>query len=265
MSRKEPSKRGRLGTGLAVGALTGLVAKDLNLLSLVSYWDDRAPFVLGAGFLGAILWTTRLRWIVGLCAAGLLTLWTVVAYSPLCPWLARGLIRRDAVEPADAVFVLGSRVQTDGELTDEALSRLVHGLELLQQGYAPRLVLSELPPPFPSHSEAARRLMDGLGMEQEILSVGETVNTHTEAVAVAALYRERGWGRLLAVTAPLHSRRACASLEHEGVTVSCSPSVERSFAVENLEESDGRLRSFGAIMHEKLGIWLYARRGWLDN
>ena len=241
----------------------GLLVKELNLLALISYWDDRAPFVLLAAFAGAALWSTRLKWIVALGAAGLLLLWTAVAYSPLCPWLAKDLIRRDALQSADAAFVLGSMVQMNGELGDEALSRLLHGLELLQQGRAPRLVLSELPPPFPSHSEAARRLLNGLAMEHEILSVGETSNTRAEAVAVAALYRDRGWERLLVVTAPLHSRRACASLEHEGVAVVCSPSVERTFDLETLEEPDGRLRAFGSIMHERLGIWVYARRGWL--
>ena len=256
---------GRVGTGLAVGALVGLLAEDLNLLSLMSYWDDRAPWVLVAAIAGAVFWNTRLRRLLGVCAAVLALLWTVVAFTLLCPWLAKDLIRRDSLQPADAVFALGSKVQMDGELGDEAVSRLLHGLELLQQGHAPQLVLSELPRPYPSHSEAARRLMDGLAMEQEILSVGETRNTRSEAVAVAALYREHGWERLLVVTAPLHSRRACASLEQEGVAVVCSPSVERSFPLERLEDPDGRLRSFGSIMHEKLGIWLYARRGWLTE
>jgi uncharacterized SAM-binding protein YcdF (DUF218 family) len=153
----------------------------------------------------------------------------------------------------------------DGELTDEAVSRLLHGLELLQQGHAPRLILSELPPPYPSHSEAARQLMAALAMEQRVLSVGETRNTRSEALAVAALYRERGWKRLLVVTGPLHSRRACASLEHEGIAVICSPSVERSFDLEMLDQPDDRLRSFGAIVHERVGIWVYARRGWLTE
>ncbi|HEX9724528.1 MAG TPA: YdcF family protein [Vicinamibacteria bacterium] len=265
MTTKVGSTWSRAGTGVAVGALAGVIAKDLDLLSLVSYWDDRAPFVLGAALAGALLWNTRLKWLVGLGAAGLIVLWTVVAYTSLCPWLAKDLVRRDPLQPADAVFVLGSRVQLDGDLTDEAVSRLLHGLELLQQGHAPRLILSELPPPFPSHSEAVRRLVKGLAMEQEILSVGEASNTHTEAVAVAALYRERGWERLLVVTAPLHSRRACGSLEHEGVTVVCSPSVERSFDLETLDGPDERLRAFSSIMHEKLGIWLYARRGWLGE
>jgi len=265
MTTRVGSTWSRAGTGLAVGALAGALAKDLDLLSLASYWNDRAPFVLGAALAGALLWNTRLRWLVGLGAASLLALWTVVAYTSLCPWLAKDLVRRDAPQPADAVFVHGSRVQLDGDLTDEAVSRLLHGLELLQQGKAPRLILSELPPPFPSHTDSARRLMKELAMEQEILSVGETSNTHAEAVAVAALYRERGWNRLLVVTAPLHSRRACASLEHEGVTVVCSPSVERSFDLETLDEPDGRLRAFGSIMHEKVGIWVYGRRGWLGE
>lgn len=264
-TKRETTIWGRIGTGLAVGALVGVLAKDLDLLSLVSYWDDRAPFVLMAAVVGALLWSTRLQWILGLGAAGLLLLWATVAYTPLCPWLASDLVRRDAIADADAVFVLGSRVLKDGELSDEALSRLVHGLELLQQGRAPRLVLSELPPTYPSHSQAARRLMDDLAMEHEVVSVGETRNTRTEAVAVAALYQDRGWERLLVVTAPLHSRRACAALENEGVTVSCSPSAERTFPLENLDEPDGRIRAFSSILHEKLGIWLYARRGWLNE
>jgi uncharacterized SAM-binding protein YcdF (DUF218 family) len=265
MTTRVGSTWSRTATGLAVGALAGLLAKDLQLLSLVSYWDDRAPFVLGAALAGTLLWSTRLKWLVGLGAAALLLLWIVVAYTPLCPWLARDLVRRDPPQTADAVFVLGSGVQMDGDLTDEAVSRLLHGLELLQQGYAPRLILSELRPPFPSHSEAARELMKELAMEQEILSAGETSNTHTEAVAVAALFRERGWERLLVVTAPLHSRRACASLAHEGVTVVCSPSVERSFDLETLDQPDDKLRAFSSIMHEKLGIWVYGRRGWLGE
>jgi len=252
-----------IGVGLSLGALAGLLAKELNLFSWVSYWDDRTPWVLGAALAGAVIWSTRWRWLLGVGAAGLCLLWLVVAFTPLCPWLAKDLVRRDTLRPTDAVFVLGSKVQLDGELTGEAMSRLLHGLELLQQGLAPRLVLSELPPPFPSHSEASRRLMDGLGMKQEIISVGETSSTRTEALAVEALFADRGWKQLLVVTSPVHSRRACRSLEREGIAVICSPSVERDYDLEKLDNSDDRLRSFGAIMHERLGLWVYTRRGWI--
>jgi hypothetical protein len=113
--------------------------------------------------------------------------------------MAKDLPRRETPEPADAVFVLGSKLQMDGELTDEATARLLHGLELLGLGLAPRIIVSELPPPYPSHEEACRKLMANLGMDQEIVSVGPVRNTHDEAVAVGALFRERGWERLLVV------------------------------------------------------------------
>ncbi len=37
-----------IGVGIALGALLGLLANQLSLLSLISYWDDRAPWVIGA-------------------------------------------------------------------------------------------------------------------------------------------------------------------------------------------------------------------------
>jgi uncharacterized SAM-binding protein YcdF (DUF218 family) len=263
MANRRATRWGRIGVGVAVGGLFGLLAKELNLLSLISYWFDRAPWVVGAALAGAAIWSTRVRWLLGVGAAALGLLWLVVAFTSLCPWLAKDLPRRDTLQPADAVFVLGSSVQMDGEVTGEAMSRLLHGLELLQQGLASRLVLSEHPPPFPSHSQASRKIMEGLGMEQEIISVGEVRNTRTEAVAVGTLYRERGWKRLLVVTSPVHSRRACASLEREGIDVICSPSIEMDFDLETLDLPDDRLSSFGPIMHERLGLWLYARRGWV--
>ena len=105
--------------------------------------------------------------------------------------------------------------------------------------------------------------MDSLSMEQPILSAGETRSTRTEAVAVGDLYRDRGWKRVLVVTSPVHSRRACAAFEKEGMEVVCSPSIEMDFDLETLEKPDDRLESFGPIMHEIVGLWIYRRRGWL--
>src|SRR6266567_2647275 len=62
----------------------------------------------------------------------------------------------------------GSRVAlvlilvADGTLSGEALNRLTHGLELLKQGLAPRLVVGELRPPRAHYADAARALMGHL-------------------------------------------------------------------------------------------------------
>jgi uncharacterized SAM-binding protein YcdF (DUF218 family) len=253
----------RAGLGAALGALTGLIAKELDLPSLVSYWYARAPLVLLSALLGALLWQTRLRWLVGALSGAAFGLWLLVAFTPLSRLLARDLSRRDAPSSADAVFVLSSGLQADDELTSAAMTRLLRGLELLEGGKAPRIILSELHPPQPSYALPARELMKNLGLDQELLTVGPVGNTRDEAVAVAALFRARGWRRLLVVTTPAHSRRACAAFEREGLEVTCLPSTETRYDFENLEKSDDRIFAFGGLLHEWIGLFVYRQRGWL--
>ena len=248
--------------GLAVGALGGLLARDLDLPTIVSYWGDRTPLVAAAAAVGALIWPTRLRRAAVAVTIGLGIVWCFVTFTPICRWLADGLVRRDPPQTADAVFVLGSRLQRDGEPTTAAMARLEHALELLGQGRSPRLIVSELPFP-PSHAALARRMMSRLGIEREVLSVGPVWNTRDEAVLVSTLMRERGWKTLLAVTSPTHSRRASATLEREGIRVVSSPCVETAYDLEEMDRADGRLSSFGNILHERIGLWYYARRGWL--
>ena len=40
-----------------------------------------------------------------------------------------------------------------------------------------------------------------------------------------------------------------------------SPAVETLFDLETLDRADDRLRAFGHLLHERLGLWLYAFRG----
>ena len=241
--------------GAVVGATAGFLARDLLTDSFASLW---LPAAVG----GALSWRTRLRPAMLALTIALGALWLSVAFTPLATHLARGLTRRDTVGPADAVLVLSSRLQADGEPTPAALSRLVHGLELLGQGLAPRIVLAELPSPSRSYAALARTLMANLGLSGELVSLGPVRRTRDEAVQVADLCRRQGWRRLLVVTSPSHSRRACAAVEREGLEVICSPAVETEFDVEHLDRPIERLRSFRFSLHEWLGLWLYQRRGW---
>jgi hypothetical protein len=87
---------------------------------------------------------------------------------------------------ADAVL-FWHRVCNRMVASSVAMSRLLGGLELLGEGFATRLVLSELPLPWPRYRDAAQKIMGPLGMSQEILVVGPVLNTHDEAVAVGKL------------------------------------------------------------------------------
>lgn len=253
----------RLGVGLAVGALAGGLAVELDLTALVSFWGDRLFLVPLAAVAGALLWTTRLRPLVAAGAGALGLLWLAVAFTPLAGRLAAGLVRADPPQPADAVLVLGSRVQRDGDPTPEAEARLLRGLELLAEGRASHLVLTEQPPPAAAYAPLARRLMGRFALDHELLAMGPTRTTRDEAVEVTRLCRERGWKRLLVVTSPTHTRRACAAVEAEGVEVVCVPAAETRFDLETLDRPSERVALFGQVLHERLGYRVYRRRGWI--
>jgi uncharacterized SAM-binding protein YcdF (DUF218 family) len=69
--------------------------------------------------------------------------------------------------------------------------------------------------------------------------------------------------RVLAVTSPTHTRRAAATLEKQGLAVISVPSIETNFDLERLRHPGDRRRAFGAIAHERLGLVVYRRRGWI--
>ncbi len=247
----------------AAGMALGLLAFELDLATLFSYWGDRSPLAVLVALAGSALFVSRWRALAQGLFVVLLAAWLAAAFTPLVPALASGLVRRDAPEAADAVFVFASRLQEDGEATSASLSRLLSGVALVTEGRAPRLVLSELPAPSPSYAGFARALAGRLGLRVEVLAIGPVRRTRDEARLLAALARERGWRRVVAVTDPYHSRRACAALETEGLLVTCAPSVETRYDVERLERADERLAAFAAVLHERVGLHYYALRGWL--
>jgi uncharacterized SAM-binding protein YcdF (DUF218 family) len=252
----------RAALGAAIGALSGFIVRDLDLPALVSYEHTREPLVFAAAALGAVLALTRLRALLVAVTAALALLWCVVAVTPLSGWLSHGLTRSEAVEPADALFVSLSSLRPGAQGAAEVRNRLFHGLALLARGKAPRLLLCES---VEVHGVGiARELMDAAGVTTELVVLPRAQNTRDEAQAVATLAHQRNLKLILLVTSPIHSRRASAALEKEGLTVVSSPSTETRFDLATLSTGNDRLAAFGTVMHERLGLWVYARRGWID-
>jgi uncharacterized SAM-binding protein YcdF (DUF218 family) len=231
---------------------------DLNLPSLVSWYGDRSYLVPAAAVVGALLWLTPLQRVTGVAAALLCLLWAIVAFAPVTPRLADGLVRRDRVEAADAVFVFarGSRRRRPDP---DAMSRLLKGIELVADG-RPAARGVEVPPSG-SYAPGAG-VVAALAPRGEVPAAGD--HTREEAVAVARLFRERGFTRVLAVTSPTHTRRAAAALEKEGLVVFAVPAVETRFDLERLHWPGDRREAFAAIAHERIGLLVYRRRGWID-
>ena len=260
LSRIVERARG-VGPGLAVGALGALLALELDLSSLVSYWGDRTLlFPLGA-LIGGLVWRTRLRTPLVIVTSVFAAIWLVVAYTPLTRWMASGLPRKDPVVDGDAVFVFASRIQEDGDPTAVAESRLLRGIELVAEGHAHRLVVSEIATSG-RHERLARQTMRNLRVVGDLMVVGPIRNTRDEAVAVGSLFRQHGWRRVLAVTSPTHSRRAALALEREGLEVVSVPSAETAFDLETLDRREERIEALGSILHERVGLVWYRLRGY---
>jgi len=260
-----PSRRSRAVKGILVSLAAALLMNDLRIAEALSYRSERTLLVPLVVIAGVLLSAVRLQVVLTSLLGLLAALWLAVAFTPLDRALADGLPRVDALGPADAIYVLASDVQPDGDLTVEALARLVHGIELAGQALAPRLVVGELPRPHGRYADSARRFLDELHLPTELLTVGPVGTTHDEAVLLGELFKKNGWRRVLLVTSPLHSRRAAAVFEAQGLTVVSAPTREAKYDLETLSSPDERLRAFPEIVHEELGIWVYRRRGWLDR
>lgn len=247
-----------------LGLLGGLLATQLQLQGLLSYWRSSSPLVVAAALVGALLCALGWRSLVRLAVALLLGLWLVVCFTPLAARLAQPLVRRDPLPArADAIFVFSSSLQPDGEPTATAAARLLRGLELLAERRAPRLLVTELPPPIARVEPLLRAEMARLSLPGELLALGPIRNTHDEALVVADLCRQHGWRTVIAVSSPTHTRRAAAVLEAQGLEVFAAPSVETLYDLEGLYRPDDRLPAFGAALHDLVGYRVYQLRGWI--
>lgn len=257
------SQREHAALGAMVGLLAGFLARDLDLTTLVSYWGDRL-IVLPAGMIiGASCSVTRLRRPFLAGTALLAVLWIAVALGPLSRILQKGLVRSDTLRPADAVLVLSSSVQTDGDPVSVQFARLYRGLELVKDGLAPRLIISELPPPYARQRPFVEAMLKRFRPETELVVLETVRNTHDEALATLKYLRGFGLKSVIVTSSPTHTFRAAALFEGQGLDVMATPALETRFDLETLDRSEDRLASFGSIIHEQLGILVYRRRGWI--
>jgi uncharacterized SAM-binding protein YcdF (DUF218 family) len=250
----------RLPLGLALGGLVGLVVKDLDLAALTSFGGSREVLAVLIALGIGVGWAAGLRRLIAVLVGGSMALWAIVAFSPLCPALAAGLVRSEAVEPADAVFVSFAAL-SPGELAHaEERSRVLHAVELVARGKAPLLVVPEKDAGRASDVAEVMQIL-GVGREK-LLVLPAGHNTHEEALALGQLFHERKWRLVVAVTSPLHSSRAGACLAREDVRVLLSPSLETRFDVSDLRRAADRIGAFGSVIHEQMGRFVYRLRGW---
>lgn len=229
------------------------------------------PGAIAAAVVGALLTLTRVRPLVWVAAALLITAVYVVAITPFVSSVLapRSLVRRDAMptEPLDAVVVLSGGITPDSLLMPEPLDRLLTGLALMSRGVGRVLVVTE--PRRPDDGATAARdqrwLRALVSRPFDMLAVDSVHTTRDEAVGAWRILQPRGSTRIAVVTSPLHTTRACSTFERVGFTVTCVPAISRAYDVNAPRSANDRLALFRDWLYERTALIEYRRRGWLAD
>ncbi len=197
-----------------------------------------------------------------LAAYGLLSL--CIFYSPLADYLVRPLYVPADLRPAPAIVVLTAYATQSGVLSESALRRTHTAARLYHRGLSPLVIISGGDPTPPEELQAADFMAEfarELGIPRSaIILENESRNTYFSAVNVATLCREREIQRVLLVTDAAHMRRAMASFQAQGLSVSPAPADPWALW---WETPTVRLRKFLAALHEYGGLLYYRWKGWI--
>jgi len=260
----------------SAGAVMGLAIMQLaaalgvwTAVGVSSFAGRLALMVAGA----LLARTSRGAWL-WLLAGVLSTMLMVVSYTPLVTPMVAPFIRRDvaairAGSTADAVVILSGSVTSEGRVTGPALERLISGLQQARLLGIPVVALSvvgdDADPTVENSERDQRDLAQLMAPDRELRFVRNVHSTRDEALAFAAMARTHGWRQVVLVTSPLHSRRACATVEHAGLAVRCVPAASREYALSRLDRPENRRLAFADVVYESAATLLYAVRGWTSS
>jgi uncharacterized SAM-binding protein YcdF (DUF218 family) len=268
--------RHRLGD-LAAGAAAGLIlwtcAILLGVPNLLGFRDGY-DFALVAALVGALAALSPLRRALYVKAAVFVVIIAVIAYTPLVDAPVKRLVRRDLPPPGSpapgAVIVLGADITADSLLTGQSLDRVLAGAALVKSGVAPRFVLSGNVARYGrrhvSSATDQQRIVTLAGIDPAQVQVVDSVfSTRDEAMRAWAQLAPQGVRRVVVVTSPAHSGRACRAFERVGFAVVCTPSVSRDvpFTVGTLRGSADRLAAFRLWLYERIAFQYYHLKGWI--
>jgi uncharacterized SAM-binding protein YcdF (DUF218 family) len=256
------------GFGATCALLTWLVIGALTGLGKVPYLLFPSALLVALG--GAVVGLTRAAIVLWLTTATALIAFCVIAMTSFVTGAlsTSAMVRRDNLpaQPLGAVVVLSGGITPDGLLVPEALDRLLTGLALMRDSVAPVLVVTE--PRRSGHGVTAAadqaRVRALVARPFPMLMVDSVHTTRDEAVNAWRLLQTRNATKIAVVTSPLHTRRACATFEQVGFTVTCVPAVSRVYSVTSADNGSDRLALFREWLYERAAWMEYRARGWVS-
>jgi uncharacterized SAM-binding protein YcdF (DUF218 family) len=251
------------------GALVGLAI--VQFADELGVWMSTGASLhvmrLAFAVLGAALATSSLGSWLWLLLGAEVTFFAVAVYTPLVARQATRFVRADVPGPADAILVFSGSVNSAGRVHDAALERLLSALQLARQRQIGALGLSVVADEHDARTPGSERDQRELvalalpGLEPRF--VRDVHSTRDEALAFAALARTHGWKRVVAITSPTHTRRACSALEVAGLSVECRPATEREYDLGRLDRPGNRRLATQDAVYEAAATVLYRARGWM--
>lgn len=132
---------------------------------------------------------------------------------------------RDQAQRADAIVILGARVETDGEPGPDLRVRTLHAVHLFQRGLAPYIICTG---GYQDDRLSAAAVACNLAVLQgvppgKVLLADGSMTTRQDATAARDTMLAHGWQTAILVSHPLHLERARLLFETEGITVYPSP------------------------------------------
>lgn len=250
--------------GAILGLLILAAAMVIGLPTALSF--DRPLAMPIAMMLGALLG----RWFVRplfIAAAALIVVAAIGVWSPLAPMLAKPFVRSDAVDldAVDAVFVFSNAVNSHGLVSGEGVDRLLTGITLRARRPSLPLLVSIVRSSERANgisSVADQRALIALAPASGPVEwIDSVYSTRDEAVRLSRKAFLHRWRRVAVVTSPMHTRRACATVEGLGLPVTCVAAPWRPAGWPARTAAD-RMLVMRRLTYEVLAWTQYRLSGW---
>lgn len=148
----------------------------------------------------------------------------MASFLCLC-WQINRTGAHDQAQPADAIIVLGARVEPDGQPGPDLRSRTLHGIKLFRRGLAPTFICTG---GYHNDRHSAASVACELAVSQgvpaeKILLADGSMTTREDATSTRHLAVANGLQTAILVSHPLHLERARLLFEEQGLTIYPSP------------------------------------------
>ncbi len=201
----------------------------------------------------------RLQRCTGIALITVLILAFAIALTPLNDLLTLPLTHVEQPIKADIIIVLGSGLRRDGTVGKNGQERVLEGILLDQQGFAPTIIMSGGPVKHTEWYESDQMAAYALAHTTIPLNVVEerrSTSTEENALFSHALMEQNGWNTALLVTSSFHTKRACAVFRKQDIQITCVAAdkklVPRISPIDRFDQFKGIIREYGAIVFYKM-------------